>query len=276
MTITIDQDTCTGCAVCADVCPAGVIRTAKDGRPVVRDDADGTCIACGHCEAFCPTGALLTRPAGVSTPLVADTSLSPERLATYLMSRRSVRHYLPGPVPRETIEALLEVARFAPSGGNGQPVEWLVVHDPEQVRTIAGLAIDWMRGLSVGDHPMSGRYAGLVTAWDCGTDVICRGAPHLLVPHVPAGNPIAPTDAVIALTHVDVVAPAFGLGTCWAGFVAMASWKYAPLREFLSLPAGREPAYAMMLGRPRYTPVRIPERRPLRVTWMGSGEAEEK
>jgi nitroreductase len=37
----------------------------------------------------------------------------------------------------------------------------------------------------------------------------------------PGGNPAASTDAIIALTHVDVAAPSFGIGTCWAGFVAM-------------------------------------------------------
>jgi len=38
-----------------------------------------------------------------------------------LLSRRSVRAYLPDPVSRETVEALLTVARAAPSGANLQP-----------------------------------------------------------------------------------------------------------------------------------------------------------
>jgi len=38
-----------------------------------------------------------------------------------LMSRVSCRAFLPEPVPRETIDKLLEHARFAPSGGNLQP-----------------------------------------------------------------------------------------------------------------------------------------------------------
>ena len=38
-----------------------------------------------------------------------------------ITSRRSVRAFLPTPVPRETIEAILEVSRRAPSGTNMQP-----------------------------------------------------------------------------------------------------------------------------------------------------------
>ena len=38
-----------------------------------------------------------------------------------ITSRRSIRAFLPTPVPRETIEAILEVAARAPSGTNTQP-----------------------------------------------------------------------------------------------------------------------------------------------------------
>ena len=38
-----------------------------------------------------------------------------------MLERRSVRAYLPTPVPRETIERILEVAARAPSGTNMQP-----------------------------------------------------------------------------------------------------------------------------------------------------------
>ncbi len=52
----------------------------------------------------------------------------------------------------------------------------------------------------------------------------------------PETNPLASTDAIIALTHVDIAAPAFGVGTCWAGFVAAASLSYQPLQDMLNLP----------------------------------------
>ncbi len=261
MAIKVDQSTC------ADVCTMLVISPTEDRLPRFQDERARACIACGHCEAYCPTGALTLDPG--TGPTRVGGAISPEQLGLYLKSRRSVRQYRPDPVPSETIRAVLDVARYAASGGNGQPVEWLVVHDPREVRKVAGLVVDWMGELAGSDHPMSGYVPHLIAAWEGGIDVICRDAPHLLIPHVPEANPIAPTDAIITLTHVDVVAPSFGLGTCWAGFVAMASRAHGPLREYYALPEGRVPAYAMMLGYPRYTPQQIPERRPLRVTWRG-------
>jgi nitroreductase len=248
----------------------GIVDAAdEETLPCIQDVKAGQCIACGQCEAFCPTGSLVQghetseKQAGAWT----GGQLLPDNLGTYLKSRRSIRQYRPEPVARETIETLLDIARYAATGGNRQPVEWLVIHDPREVRKVAGLTIDWMEELARSNHPMSSYAPHLITAYKNGTDVICRGAPHLLIPHIPEDNQIAPVDAVIALTHVDIAAPAYGIGTCWAGFVAMASQTYKPLLEYYSLPEGRKPAYAMMFGYPRYMPRYIPSRNPLRVTW---------
>jgi nitroreductase len=147
-------------------------------------------------------------------------------------------------------------------------VQWLVVHDSKRVRKIAGLTIEWMKTLQNTNHPLSGYLPVLVGAWAAGQDIICRDAPHLLFAHIPDGNPIASVDAIIALTHFDVAAPAFGIGTCWAGFVAMAALSYEPLQKELGIPAGRKIAYAMMFGHPQYEIYGIPRRKPLEITWQ--------
>jgi nitroreductase/NAD-dependent dihydropyrimidine dehydrogenase PreA subunit len=267
--ILVDQDLCNRCGICSLVCPVRVIDPVDElTLPRVPQGKDSLCIRCGHCEVTCPSGALVLTgrsPEGPGRP--ATPGIPPETLGTYLKSRRSVRHFKPDPVDRQTIEGILDIARYAPSGGNRQPVEWLVLHDPAEVRRIAELTMEWIRGLAGSSHPM-GPYAPVLSAaWEGGEDVICRGAPHLLIPHIPAGNPMALTDAIIALTHVDIAAPSFGVGTCWAGFVAIALAAHPPVQENLALPAGRVPAYAMMLGYPGYRMYRIPERNPLRVTW---------
>jgi len=186
----------------------------------------------------------------------------------YLRKRRSVRHYTKDPVPKKKILELLDIARYAASAGNGQPVEWIVVHDPEKVKKTAALTIEWMKTLAGSNHPMSGYIPVLLEAWESGRDVVCRGAPHLLVATIPEGNPIAQTDAIIALTHFDLAAPAYGIGTCWAGFVAMAASLYEPLQKELGITAGRKSAYAMMFGHPQYEIYGIPRRKPLVVAWQ--------
>ena len=268
--IIVYQDLCTRCSICAKVCPSGIINSADEAHlPQVQEIDVPRCLNCGHCEAFCPSKALLLdlRP-DEKVPLPADAgTISPEDMAFYLKKRRSVRHFTREPVPKEKILEVLDIARYAASGGNGQPVQWLVIHDPEEVKKIAGLTIEWMKNLLNTDHPMSGYVPMLISAWEQGIDVICRGAPHLLFAHIPEDNPIAPTDAIIALTHFDIAAPAFEIGTCWAGFVAAAAMSYEPLQKELGLPAGRKCAYAMMFGNPQYKVYGIPRRKPLEVTW---------
>jgi nicotinate-nucleotide--dimethylbenzimidazole phosphoribosyltransferase len=46
-----------------------------------------------------------------------------------LKTRRSIRFFKPDPIPKGDIEKVLEAARWAMSGGNGQPWEFLVITD---------------------------------------------------------------------------------------------------------------------------------------------------
>lgn len=50
---------------------------------------------------------------------------------TAALRRRSIRAYEPVPIPREDIEAILDVVRLAPSAFNLQPWRFVVVETPE-------------------------------------------------------------------------------------------------------------------------------------------------
>jgi len=270
-TILVDQDLCTRCGICSTVCIMGIIELADENSlPKTNDTNAGICIQCGHCEAHCPSHALILndRPdEKVRLPEGAG-NIAPDNMGYYLRKRRSVRHYTKDIVPKEKILELLDIARYAASAGNRQPVEWIVVHDQERVKKIAAMTIEWMRTLAGSNHPMSGYVPALIRGWESGSDVICRGAPHLLVATIPEEYPVAQTDAIIALTHFDLAAPAHGIGTCWAGFVAMAASSYKPLQKDLSIPAGRRSAYAMIFGHPQHEIYGIPRRKPLVVAWL--------
>jgi nitroreductase len=53
-----------------------------------------------------------------------------------VLGRRSIRAFLPDPVPRDIITKMVDIARWAPSWGNTQPWE-IVVADGEKCKTLA-------------------------------------------------------------------------------------------------------------------------------------------
>jgi nitroreductase len=59
--------------------------------------------------------------------------------ADVVRKRRMVRHFTSEPVPRETVERMLDLARHAPSAGFTQGQSFVVVTDPELKRRIAEL-----------------------------------------------------------------------------------------------------------------------------------------
>ena len=58
-------------------------------------------------------------------------------------SRRTIRAIKPDPVPDDVVEKLLEAARWAPTGFNMQPVEFLVVKDDHLRREINRILDDY-------------------------------------------------------------------------------------------------------------------------------------
>lgn len=267
----IDETRCTRCGLCMTACPQNLIRSHDGLFPRYGTDGASRCIICGHCVAVCPEEALELEDQRLDGTAddPSEAGIAPQRLASFLRMRRSVRRYRDVPVEREVIEQVMDVVRYAPTGGNIQGVRWLIIHSTPEVRRLTGIAVDWMRTVMVSDAPINSyfNFEGIVRAWDKGGDPICRKAPHLVVAYAHKDSAIAGIDAVIALSHLEIVALSFGLGSCWAGFFQMASSHWPPLRAALDLPDGHVPIYAMMLGYPQLRYLRPPRRNPVSLTW---------
>jgi nitroreductase len=187
----------------------------------------------------------------------------------FLRSRRSVRIFLDRPVEREKVQRLMEIARYAPTGGNSQQVHWTVFTDKARIDEMARLSVEWLRTSMAAAPPgaLPPYIPRVVSAWDAGFDAVLRGAPVLIVASAPATAPNGLVDLTLALSYLDLAAPTLGLGTCWAGILRGALHASAPLKAMVGLPEGHTHQYPMMLGYPKFKYHRLPERRPPAVTW---------
>jgi nitroreductase/NAD-dependent dihydropyrimidine dehydrogenase PreA subunit len=268
----IDRERCQRDGICADVCPALVITLAEDhGYPALVQDGAERCIRCGHCVAVCPHGALSHAAMAAADCPAIDKAQMPDaaQMKQFLRARRSIRRYKKDPLDRETLAGMIDVARYAPSGHNYQPVNWLVVQASEEVQRLAGMVADWMRHLIKEDNPMAAamHLDMVVTAWDKGHDRICRSAPHLIVAHAAKANPTAPAAATIAVAYLELAVASMGLGACWAGYFNLAANVWPPLKDALALPEGHAPFGTMLVGRPTYRYQRLPLRNEPQIIW---------
>jgi nitroreductase len=67
-----------------------------------------------------------------------------EELLELVKSRRTIRVIKPDPIPDESLQKALELARWAPSGFNMQPAEFLVLKDLESRSAVKKIVDDWI------------------------------------------------------------------------------------------------------------------------------------
>jgi NAD-dependent dihydropyrimidine dehydrogenase PreA subunit len=54
--VNINQNKCTGCGACVDICPNSVFVMGDDGKSKVKNES--ACVACRACVGACPTEAI--------------------------------------------------------------------------------------------------------------------------------------------------------------------------------------------------------------------------
>jgi nitroreductase len=72
----------------------------------------------------------------------APTATEYDILLDLIHSRSSIRKLKPDPIPDEMVEKILEAGRWAMSGANGQPWEFIIVKDPEIKRQLFRAYVD--------------------------------------------------------------------------------------------------------------------------------------
>lgn len=268
----IDESKCQKDGFCASECPAAIISLQLgNGFPQTVPGGSANCNACGHCVAVCPHGALSHRlvPLIDCPPIQKDLEITEAMAVQFLRSRRSTRVFIDQPVEKEKLQRLIEIARYAPTAGNSQQVEWTVFTDKQQIKKLAGITVDWMREFLKADPKatVAPYIPRIVAAWDIGYDVVLRNVSALVVASAPKTDPNGLVNVTLALSYLDLAAPSMGLGSCWAGLFKAALTFWPPMQEAVGLPADHTHNYGLMIGYSQNKYYRLPERKTPKINW---------
>ena len=267
--LSIDQTRCVKCGLCVSVCPRGLIQLSPEW-PELRNSS--LCIACGQCVAVCPVSALdhERAPLARQSPVHTFPVLDGETARQFLRSRRSTRCYQSKPVPRDNLRQLMDIARFAPTGGNSQSISYVVIDQQERLRQLTECTIAWMEASVVENSPAAKNYEQYVSMYrNSANDSILRNAPALILATAAATFARGRENTILSFAYVELYAPSIGLGTCWAGLLEAAFFSgLSSLPDLLKIPEGRQFTGALMVGYPKIAFRRLVDRNPLDLTFQ--------
>jgi nitroreductase/NAD-dependent dihydropyrimidine dehydrogenase PreA subunit len=277
----IDQNLCTKCGICCEVCPSALIEL-KDGDSFPTAGNEKICINCGHCAAACPPGALSLDKMPLDqcppAPRGGEPLLSPEKIALLYRARRSIRKFKEKSVDRKTLNQLIDICRYAPSAHNIQPVHWVVVSNPDTIKRMSAMSIDYLRFLQKKEPSFAKMILAdkVIKDYESGIDSICLNAPHVIFTHVQVKS-LQPNlmpdfddmaNGVIASAYMQLALASFGLGGCWAGYLNSVLRTWTPLRNILGIPKSHISTSAILVGYPKYQYYRLPLRNKADITWI--------
>ena len=279
------------------------------------------CIGCHNCEAICPHGALkfphfyrveegrfattgINLPGkneGYPNPFNEEKTPDPEELLPKLTqmeeviyTRRSNRVFKPDQIPEDVIHRILEAGRFAPSAGNCQPWQFLVVRDRELMNELSvecckslGRVTKLYQGKNllrqfikkslalfkpdvIDQRPMVAINALIEPKFGKDTMDVFFEAPtviYVLNNQVGISTPIFSTG--MCCQNMVLTAHALGLGTCYSGFASEPINLSRKLRKKLGIKwPYNHVATAITIGYPAAKADKIVEREFPTVNWI--------
>lgn len=112
-----------------------------------------------------------------------------------ILERRSCKQYLPDPLPTETVSAIVEAGRHAPSGMNRQMSHFYVISDPALLDTLTQTVSEKLPSFAQRNFHY--------------------GSPVLVVVANRFDNPSALQDVSCAMENMMLAACCLGAGSCW-------------------------------------------------------------
>jgi nitroreductase len=132
-----------------------------------------------------------------------------------IFSRYSVRDFMPEPVPAEVLTDILEAARLAPSAQNRQPWRFIVLQDPEKIKSMAlNCGLIGLSNFFIRKAPCV-----VIACADLNSNIHINGQDYYLV------------DTAIAFQQMMLMAWNHGIGSCW-----LAAFSEKRLKPWLKIP----------------------------------------
>lgn len=263
--IKIDPELCIKDGICSKVCVFRIIsEPTKDRYPEENPELADLCMLCGHCVAACPTGALKhdLLPIDDFEDITNKPFPGPEEIELLLKSRRSKRCFLKKPLPREMIDRLMDVARYAPSGRNRQDYRFLVCDDRKKLHRLTDMVVENLR-ITVESGQAGAaekRLKQLISSWENGIDLILHQSPAIIMSYSSDEAKISQVNCILAMCFIELMAHSLELGACYCGYFTDAANSYAPLRKEIGLPEDHSAAATLMIGYPKIKYHSIPTR----------------
>ena len=150
-----------------------------------------------------------------------------------IKGRRSIRAFKNQGVPAEIVEELIDAARWAPSAGNIQPWEFIIVRKPRIKRRLVETALDQM---FIEEAPV--------------VIVVCADEERSSQGYGVRGKTLyCIQDTAAAMQNIHLTAYSLGLGTCWVG-----AFREEETRKILKIPRGMRPVAIIPVGYPAEAP----------------------
>ncbi len=291
----INETKCIKCLKCVNECPSNLFYKPEtivgQKRRVIFEDKFDRCISCGHCISICPTDAI--EYDAIDTVLEFEEVKKPSLIITYenlikfLKSRRSIRNYKKEPVSRENIEAVLQAIRYAPSAGNRQSWEFIVLTDEQKIADLRKIVMkmfytlekliklgkyfkfflskDLKERINAPGSLISMKWK--IERYENQQDPVFFDAPVVIILYAPKYGNLTDNDAGICLTQGILAAQSLNLGTCWIGYAQEALRRNKKYRKKLTIPKNMNVHGVLALGVPNVEYYRTVPRNPLKVKW---------
>jgi len=150
-----------------------------------------------------------------------------------IKGRRSMRAFKNQGVPAEIVEELIDAARWAPSAGNIQPWEFIIVRKPRIKRRLVETALGQM---FIEEAPV--------------VIVVCADEERSSQGYGVRGKTLyCIQDTAAAMQNIHLTAYSLGLGTCWVG-----AFREEETRKILKIPRGMRPVAIIPVGYPAEAP----------------------